>query len=67
MALGIEVGLSPEEFVLVGDPAPPLVKEHSPQFLANVRCGQTAGWTKMPLGMDVGLGPGVVPASAKGA
>ena len=21
-------------------------------------CGQTAGWIKMPLGMDVGLGPG---------
>jgi len=29
-----------------------------PQFSANVRCSQTAGWTKMPLGMDVGLGPG---------
>ena len=29
----------------------------SPQFSANVRCGQTAGWTKMPLGMEVGLGP----------
>ena len=33
---------------------------HSPQFLANVRCGQTAGWTKMPLGMEVGLDPGDV-------
>jgi len=21
---------------------------HSPQFSANVHCGQTAGWTKMP-------------------
>jgi len=29
-----------------------------PQFSANVRCGQTAGWTKMPLGMEVGIGPG---------
>jgi len=29
-----------------------------PQFSANIRCGQTAGWTKMPLGADVGLGPG---------
>ena len=29
-----------------------------PQFSANVRCGQTCGWTKMPLGMEVGLGPG---------
>ena len=28
------------------------------QFSANVRCGQTAGWTKMPLGMEVGLDPG---------
>jgi len=26
---------------------------HSPQFSANVRCGQTTGWTKMPLGMEV--------------
>jgi len=43
--------------VLDGDPAPPSLKEHSPQFLANVRCGQTAGWTKMPLGMEVGFGP----------
>ena len=30
---------------------------HSPQFLANVHCDQTAGWTKMPLGMEVDLGP----------
>jgi len=54
--LGTEVGLSPRDIVLDGDPAP--VKGHSPQFSANVRCGQTAGWTKMPLGMEVGLGPG---------
>jgi len=31
---------------------------HSPQFSAHVRCGQTAGWIKMPLGMEVGLGQG---------
>jgi len=30
----------------------------APQFLANVHCGQMAGWTKMPLGMEVGLDPG---------
>jgi len=30
----------------------------APSILANVRCGQTAGWTKMPLGMEVSLGPG---------
>jgi len=29
----------------------------APQFLAHVRCGQMAGLTKMPLGMEVGLGP----------
>jgi len=28
-------------------------KVHSPQFLADVSCGQTAGWIKMPLGMEV--------------
>jgi len=43
--------------VLDGYPAPSPLKLHSPQFLANVRCDQTVGWTKMPLGMEVGLGP----------
>jgi len=33
------------------------LKGHSPQFSANVSCGQTAGWTKMLLGMEIGLGP----------
>jgi len=37
-----------------GDPNP-LPKGAQPP---NVRCGQTAGWTKMPLGTPVGLGPG---------
>jgi len=27
-------------------------------FLAHVYCGQTAGWIKMPLASEVGLGPG---------
>ena len=31
---------------------------HQPQFSARVYCGQTAGWTKMPFGKEVGLGPG---------
>jgi len=44
--------------VLDGDQAPPPLKGHSPQFSAHVRFGQTAGWTKMPLGMEVGLGSG---------
>jgi len=54
----MEVGLSLSNIVLDEDPAPPLLKGHSPQYSANVRCGQTAGWTKMPLGMEAGLGPG---------
>jgi len=29
-----------------------------PQFSAHVRCGQMAGWIKMPLGTEVGLCPG---------
>ena len=42
------------------DPAP-LSKRgggQSPQFSAHVYCGQTAVCIKMPLGMEVGLGPG---------
>ena len=53
---GASLGL--RDTVLDEDPAPPPLKGHSPQFSANVRCGQTAGWTKMPLGMEVGLVPG---------
>jgi len=29
-----------------------------PQFSAIINCGQTAGWIKMLLGTEVGLGPG---------
>ena len=29
-------------------------------FSAHVYCGQTAGWIKIPLGTEVGLGPGNV-------
>ena len=47
----MEVGLSPGDFVLDGDPP-------TPQFSAHFYCGQTAGCIKMPLGMDVGLSPG---------
>jgi len=31
-----------------------------PQFSAHVYCDQTAGWIKMALGMEVGLGPGQI-------
>jgi len=30
----------------------------APQFSAHVCCGQTAGWIKMPLGTEVGVGSG---------
>jgi len=54
----MQVGLGPGYIVLDGDPAPPSPKGHSPQFSADVCCGQTAGWIKMPPGTEVGLGPG---------
>jgi len=39
-------------------PLPKKGTEPPPQFSAHVHCGQTAGWIKMALGMEVGLGPG---------
>jgi len=56
MPLGMEVGLSPGDFVLYGDPAPSPKRGGALQFSAHVYCGQTAAWIKMPLGMEVGLG-----------
>jgi len=58
MPLGMEVDLSPGDFMLDWDPTSPPLKGHSPQFLSNVRCGQTTGWMKTPLGKEVDLGPG---------
>jgi len=49
--IGKEVGLGLRDIVLDADPAPTPLKGHGPEFSANVCCGQTAGWTKMPLGM----------------
>ena len=58
MALGKEVGFSPVDFVLHGDPPPPQnCKGGSHQFSVHVYCGQTAAWIKMPLGREVGFGP----------
>ena len=48
----MQVGLGSGHIVLDGDP------EHSPQFWAHIRCGQTSGWIKMPLDTSVDLGPG---------
>jgi len=55
MPLGMEVGLSPDDFLLDGDLAPSK-REMTPQFSAHVYCGQGAAWIKMPLGTEVSLG-----------
>ena len=57
---GMEVGLSPGDFVLDGDtvPFPQKGAEPPPQFLVYFCCGQMAGCINMPLGMEVGLSPG---------
>ena len=45
MQLGMEVGLSPSDIVLDGDPAPLSTKrEQSPQFSAHGYYGQMAAW-----------------------
>jgi len=41
-----------------GDTTPPKRGTTHPHFSAHVYCGQTAGWIKMPRGVEVGLGPG---------
>jgi len=58
MSLGREIGLSPSDIVLDGDPAPPSQKGDTAPIFGHVYCGQTVGWIKMPLGMEVGLGLG---------
>ena len=56
--LNMEVGLGPGHIVLVdGDPTPLPIRGQSPQFSAHLYCSQTAGWIKMLLGTEVGLGP----------
>ena len=51
----MEVGLSPGDFGLDGDPVPLPKKGQSAQFSAHVYCGQTAAWIKMPLDTEVGV------------
>jgi len=61
MPLGMEVFLSPGDFVFNGDPAIPRKKgTPTPPFLAHVYCGQMTGWIKASLGTEVSLGPGDV-------
>jgi len=57
--LGIEVYATTRRLLLHMDPhSPPQIGPGGvPQFSAHVYCGQTAGWIKMPVGMEVGFGP----------
>ena len=58
IALRMELGLGPGDFLLDEDPAPPSPKGGPKKYSAHVYCGQTAGWMKLVLGMEVGLSPG---------
>jgi len=53
-----EVDLGPGHIVLDGTKLPLLKKwpEPLPQFSAHAYCGQTAGWIKMALGVEMGFG-----------
>ena len=58
MKLGVRVGLDPDHIVLDEDAAPfPPNKGTALQFSAHVRCGQMAGWIKMPLRKEDYLRP----------
>jgi len=48
----------PRRHCVTWGPTSPILNGHCPQFSATVHCGRTAGWTNMPLVMEVGLGPG---------
>jgi len=49
---------SPRQLCVRETQLPVPQRAESPQFLAHVCCGQTAGWIKMPFGREVGIGPG---------
>ena len=57
MLLSREVDLGPGDIPLDGDPAPPLKEAgaQQPPTFRPTYCGQTAGWIKVPFGMEVGL------------
>jgi len=57
MPLGTEVRLGPGDIVLDMGAQLPLKRDTAPNYRAHVYCGQTAAWIKMPVGMEVGLGP----------
>jgi len=55
MPLGIQVGLSPGDFVLDEDPAPFPQRGGAPNFRPTSFVATTAAWIKMPRGTEVGL------------
>jgi len=59
MPFGMEVGLSPGDFVSDGDPIPSLKRGRCPpppKKMARLLLPNSS-WMKMPLGSEVGLGP----------
>jgi len=56
MSLGMELGLGLRDFLPA--PSPKGGGAHHPQFSSHFYCGQTAGWMKLVLGMEVRLSPG---------
>jgi len=73
---GGRLGAATGHIALNGDPAPPKKGHNPPQLLDHVCCGQRAGWIKMPVGMEVGIGqdhnvlyggPSAPPPQKKGA
>ena len=56
--LGTEVGLSPGDFVLDGDPAPLPKKGAEPPISVHFYYGQTAACIRIPLGTEMGLSLG---------
>jgi len=58
MKHGMEVDSAQATFCSMGTQLPPKKGGTDPtQFSAHVRCGQMAGWIKMPIGMETRLGP----------
>jgi len=53
-------GLGLGDILFDGDPAhlPPQKRGTAAPTIRCMYCGQTVGWNKMPLGMEIGLGPG---------
>ena len=58
MKPGMEVGLGLRQFVLNRDPSAPGPKGDSPSIFDPACCDEKAGYITIPLGREVGLGPG---------